>query len=103
MTDTQSIYSFSLSVTSQFYFCGLPLRLDVEPSCQFTCAYCFAKSRGGGKRPTRSKSQLAEPKALKRRLDAVARGRRASVLDEMIANRTPIHLGGMAESAPYPG
>lgn len=97
MTPPNSDYAFSLAVTSQFYFCGLPLRLDVEPVCQFTCLYCFSKARGGAQRPRGSQRQLADPDALRRRLDAVAAGRRRSVIDELLRRRTPVHFGGMAD------
>lgn len=40
-------YTNSLSLTSQFSFCGLPFRLDTYSGCSFSCAYCFARIRGG--------------------------------------------------------
>jgi DNA repair photolyase len=42
-----SSYSTPLSLTSQFPFCGLPLRLDTYLGCTFGCIYCSSKDRGG--------------------------------------------------------
>jgi hypothetical protein len=40
-------YRYALSLTSQFYFCGLPLRLDSYKGCPSKCIYCFVGSRQG--------------------------------------------------------
>src|SRR4051794_27220367 len=94
---TAGNYAFSLALTSQFYFCGLPLRLDVEPTCQFTCLYCFAKARGGAQRPRGRSSQVADVASLRRRLEAVAAGRRGSAVDAMLGEGIPVHFGGMSD------
>jgi len=39
-------YKYAMSVTSQFYFCGVPFRLDTSPKCLMNCAYCFAMAKG---------------------------------------------------------
>lgn len=36
------IYGSPISLTSQFYFCGVPLRLDTYSGCSHNCLYCFA-------------------------------------------------------------
>src|SRR5262249_25277318 len=40
-------YTNPLSLTSQFLFCGLPLRLDSYRGCAFQCYFCYARYRGG--------------------------------------------------------
>jgi DNA repair photolyase len=40
-------YTTPLSLTSQFFFCGLPLRLDSYRGCAFQCSFCYARYRGG--------------------------------------------------------
>jgi DNA repair photolyase len=91
-------YEFALSVTSQFYFCSLPLRLDCYSRCGFGCTYCFSLARGGNFDAGRIKP--ASPDSLRARLDRVASGRVASVIDEFLSRRQPIHLGGMSD--PFP-
>ena len=56
-------YNYSLSLTSQFYFCGIPYRLDTKPKCELNCSYCFAMSRGGRRTET---SLIADPNFLER-------------------------------------
>lgn len=91
-------YRYSLSVTSQFPFCGIPLRLDTYSACQFACRYCFASARGGNVPP--SKIAPAEKGAFERRLERVSQGIIASAVDEFLAERIPIHMGGMSD--PFP-
>jgi DNA repair photolyase len=91
-------YDLALSVTSQFYFCSLPLRLDCYSRCGFGCTYCFSLARGGNF--DSGKVKLADPDSLQRRLDRVASGQVASVLDEFLRHGQPIHLGGMSD--PFP-
>ena len=92
-------YRYSLAITSQFFYCGLPLRLDSYSACQYSCQYCFARARGGAgrRRPIAS----ADVDALGRRLERVLEhGRIRSALDEFLGRRQPIHLGGMTD--PFP-
>lgn len=89
-------YRYHLALSSQFPFCGIPLRLDAYSRCQFACRYCFASARGGatGER----KIRVADPERLARRLNRLACGApAASVLDEMLQARVPIHFGGMSD------
>jgi len=90
-------YEYALSITSQFYYCGLPLRLDSYPRCGFKCQYCYALARGGH---TTRGSAVASAAALARRLERVEAGQIQSVVDEFLARRQPIHLGGMSD--PFP-
>ncbi|MDR6192848.1 DNA repair photolyase [Agrobacterium pusense] len=89
-------YNYALSLTSQFPFCSMPLRLDSYSACQFACHYCFAAARGGAS-PKR-RLQAAEPDALRRRLERVDSGAKpASMIDEMLSAKIPIHFGGMSD------
>ncbi len=83
-----------LAPTSQFYFCGLPLRLDSYAGCGFGCSYCFAASRGGA---TGSNRGSFNPDQLSRRLDRLRSYPPRSVVDELLERRQPIHLGGMSD------
>ena len=86
-------YKYALAITSQLPFCSVPLRLDTYNQCQFSCAFCFAKARGGNSTPTGIQS--ASITALKKRLARACRGDTRSALDEFIQRRIPIQLGGM--------
>jgi DNA repair photolyase len=88
-------YEYALSISSQFPFCGIPLRLDTYSDCQFACRYCFAASRGGAtaKRPM----QMADPQIFRRRMKRVSSGRASSAVDEMLVQRIPIHFGGLSD------
>jgi DNA repair photolyase len=89
-------YEYALAITSQFPFCSMPLRLDSYSKCQFACRYCFAAARAGAVSPGGVK--VADPSALARRLDRLARGAAPrSVLDEMLAARVPVHFGGLSD------
>lgn len=93
-------YETALTVTSQFYFCGLPVRLDSYSYCPFACEYCFAKQRGGNFKQPRLK--LASARALERWL-ILADGRPRegeSILVEFLRQKVPIHFGGMSD--PFP-
>lgn len=88
-------YKHSLSITSQLPFCSVPLRLDTYNECQFSCSFCFAKTRGGN--VGASPRQQLSLEALKSRFERVATGTIASALDEMLERRIPIQLGGMTD------
>ncbi|MBN8544259.1 MAG: radical SAM protein [Alphaproteobacteria bacterium] len=90
-----SSYKHSLSLTSQLFFCSIPLRLDSYNRCQFGCAFCFAKSRGGN--VTKPEAESASTTAFSARLERVKDGIIKSALDEMIEQRIPIQLGGMTD------
>lgn len=88
-------YNYALSPTSQFYFCGVPLRLDVTPKCPLDCLYCFAMARGG--RRTR-RYQHIDPERLKRKLDLIfLRGKTIDLASELVSRRVPIHFGGISD------
>ncbi len=37
-------YGSPLSMTSQFYFCPIPFRMDTYSGCYHDCLYCFANN-----------------------------------------------------------
>lgn len=89
-------YEYALGVTSQFYYCGLPLRLDTYSRCGFQCLYCFSHARGGhrGADPA-----VARPSMIAK---ALARSRKEprTAVEEFLSHGQPIHFGGMAD--PFP-
>src|SRR5262245_47750316 len=81
------------SVTGQVHFCAAPIRLDAYDGCQFGCVYCFSRKRAkvwAGKGVHQASAQ-----AFSQRLNRVAQGVYASALDEFLAARVPIQLGGL--------
>lgn len=95
MPTTEGTYKHSLSVTGQIYFCSAPIRLDSYDTCQFSCVYCFSRDRS---RAWASKGiHQANPKALALRLERVARGEVRSAVDEFLARRVPLQLGGLQD------
>lgn len=93
---TSNIYNYALAPTSQFYFCGMPLRLDTTPKCNLNCLYCFAMSRGG----RRTSSQLtANPDTIARKLSISLdeSKQKDDVIGELLSKKTPIHFGGISD------
>jgi DNA repair photolyase len=88
-------YEYSLGLTSQFYFCALPLRLDTQPRCKFACLYCFSKARGGAE--LGRSDQTADAGRLRRRLQRIEAGRLNGAIDQMLARGAAIHFGGMSD------
>jgi len=88
-------YKYSTSLTSQLAFCATPLRLDSYNNCQFSCGYCFARTRAGFGRD--EKLQFASPDALRKRMERVSAGIIKSALDEFISRRIPFQMGGMSD------
>jgi DNA repair photolyase len=90
-----SEYTTPLSITSQFAFCGLPLRLDSYRGCGFRCSYCFARYRGGNKPSEKILPADATlvTRTLRRALESGGHG----LIAEFLRRRTPIHFGGMSD------
>jgi DNA repair photolyase len=88
-------YTTPFSITSQFSFCGLPLRLDTYRGCAFRCSYCFARYRGGN-RPSES-VRAADAEHIERVFERALKREGAGVIAEFLQHRTPIHLGGMSD------
>lgn len=89
-------YEYAISPTSQFYFCGVPFRLDIKPKCDLNCVYCFAMSRGGRRT---NKEQMIDIESVERKFrhaiyeDCTT----IDVVGELLRNRIPIHVGGMSD------
>lgn len=95
MAVSERPYTSALAVSSQFFFCSLPLRLDTYNGCSFGCQYCFAKNRGGYS--LRKKLKFADVAAIGRRFERVRSGAQVTILDEMLKHGVPIHFGGMSD------
>lgn len=93
-----SSYEYALGLSSQYLYCGLPLRLDTYSKCQFGCTFCFAKSRGGNFAPGSIKA--IDPTWLERKLHRALSTNSVALLDEFIRRKVPFHLGGMSD--PFP-
>ena len=88
-------YRYALAPTSQFYFCGVPLRLDTSPKCSLNCLYCFAMARGGRRT---SKHLAAKPEWLRRKLELIfERGVLPDLSAELLLRRVPVHFGGLSD------
>lgn len=59
----------SLSISSKFAICGLPIRFDAYRTCYFGCRYCFSENRIVGKHD--AELCVADIPALERRLARV--------------------------------
>lgn len=88
-------YKHAASVTSQVYFCSAPIRLDSYDTCQFACNYCFSRERS--RYQASDGIHSASSLALRKRLTRVQQGQIASALDEFLAQRVPIQLGGLQD------
>jgi DNA repair photolyase len=92
----KSFFTQPLTITSQFPFCSLPLRLDAYRGCSFGCSYCFAIRRGGNM--PGSNIVAADPDALERVFQYTEHGpSKLSLVSQMIVRRVPIHFGGMSD------
>lgn len=87
-------YRYALSITSQFYFCGIPFRLDTTPKCPLNCLYCFAMSRGGRRTST---NLLVDPKDIQKKVDTVINNREKDINSYLLGHSMPIHFGGMSD------
>jgi DNA repair photolyase len=88
-----SSYKHAVSVSGQVFFCAAPIRLDAYDGCQFGCVYCFSRRRA--RRWASKGVHAANSKAFELRLKRVAAGNYLSALDEFLAMRVPIQLGGL--------
>jgi DNA repair photolyase len=93
----REVYTTPFGITSQYAFCGLPLRLDTYKGCAFRCLYCFARNRGGFRAP--DDVTPADPNTIERTLArALSKGSSApGLVAEFLRHRVPIHLGGMSD------
>jgi DNA repair photolyase len=93
---TDQDYTTPLSITSQFLFCGLPLRMDTYRGCGFQCGFCFARGRGGNA-PVPAVAP-ADPRFIARQFDRALKGDSpVSLVGEFLRHRVPVHFGGMSD------
>lgn len=90
-------YTYPLGITSQFSFCGLPLRLDTYSGCAFSCTYCFARLRGG--KTASKKLRAANPEVIidRFRNSVLKPTNTTGIISETIRKRMPVHFGGMSD------
>lgn len=90
-------YTTPLGITSQFSFCGLPLRLDSYAGCAFRCVYCFAIYRGGN--TFGENVRPADHKKIERIFQSALRSETSSVgmIGQFLRRRVPVHFGGMSD------
>jgi DNA repair photolyase len=86
-----------LSLTSQFGFCGIPLRLDSFAGCGFQCTFCFARYRGGNSHG--GTLRPADGESLNRLFRSTFQSRRSrpGILAQFLQQKVPIHFGGMSD------
>jgi len=89
-------YRYALVPTSQFYFCGIPFRLDTTPKCPLNCSYCFAMSRGGRRTSTHL---FTDPSKIQRKINRLFTSdcNKKDIVDEFLLNKMPVHFGGMSD------
>jgi len=95
---SRGVFTTPISITSQFPFCGLPLRLDTYGGCAFSCFYCFARYRAEATFG-RDNIRPADPETVRRifrlaiDLERFPRG----IVAQCLRRRMPIHFGGMSD------
>ena len=89
-------YHYSLFLTSQFYFCAFPLRLDSYNKCSFNCDYCFMKYRGGNYSQKKN-IQYADTVSIDKQICRALNGDTDTAIREFLYRRVPIHFGGVSD------
>jgi DNA repair photolyase len=90
------LYTSPVSLTSQFFFCGLPLRLDSYRGCAFQCSFCYARYRGGSL--PGDAVVPSDPKTLERLFQRTFReDQPPGVIGQFLRRRVPFHFGGMSD------
>lgn len=90
------IYRYFISLTSQFYFCGVPFRLDSYKKCTYNCVYCYVKTRGGNFKS--NKQLVADIQKLQRYLNNAFNHKTPNTaISECLRHRLPLHWGGMSD------
>jgi DNA repair photolyase len=87
-----------ISITSQFPFCGLPLRLDTYAGCAFRCSYCFARYRSEATFGS-DLVRPANPDTIRRIFRFAIDLKRfpEGIVAQCLRRRMPIHFGGMSD------
>ncbi len=93
----RKLYTTPFGITSQFSFCGLPLRLDSYAGCAFRCTYCFARYRGG--HTFGENVRPANPKQIERMFYCALHDAdsKAGMVGQFLRHRVPVHFGGMSD------
>jgi len=91
-------YKNPISFTSQFYFCGIPFRLDTYRGCSHYCKYCFANARKGFQEAHFqvgvAKKEYFE-RLFKKAFDESEDTNNINI--ECLRHRLPLHFGGMSD------
>jgi DNA repair photolyase len=89
-------YDYAISLTSQFYFCGIPFRLDTSPKCSTNCRYCFAMTRGGRRT---SRSLIIDTVKLRKKIEKqlLKDALNLDINGQLLKKGMPLHFGGMSD------
>jgi len=107
-------FSTPIAVTSQFYFCPMPLRMDTYSGCTNNCLYCFANNscqkyindKGSLKLAnlhTQDFVKATDIKYVKKYFDIAFEGAKNTLSNqegcavEAMKRRMPMHFGGMSD------
>lgn len=94
---SNGLYTSPICMTQQFRFCGNPFRIDTYKGCSFGCTYCFAGTRLAKNFDFNFKP--ADFRIIERAFHNAFETDKEfkDVNIEMLRNRVPLHLGGMAD------
>jgi DNA repair photolyase len=92
-----AFFTTPLTITSQFGFCGLPLRLDSYAGCGFRCTFCFARFRGGNSfgESVRPAPTMTLAHIFRRALETD--DDQKGFVAQFLRRRVPVHFGGMSD------
>src|ERR1043165_791292 len=95
---SRKYFTNPVSITSQFPFCGLPLRLDTYAGCAFQCSYCFARYRTEATLGS-DYVRPANPETIRKIFHFAIDLHRfpTGVVAQCLRRRMPIHFGGMSD------
>ena len=85
------INKYLIAPTSQFYYCGIPFRVDATSRCAYNCQYCFSKLRGGFRS---NEMNFLEPEKLRNKF---LNDRSPGIINELLHKKMPVHFGGMSD------
>lgn len=94
------VYSNTIAVTTQFYFCSNALKVDTYKGCSHGCEYCFANRPKGSGNPIDFFSDIA-PGDLRPVFSAFKRAcsseSSSSAVVCLLRKKQPLHVGGMSD------
>ena len=90
-------YQNPLSLTSQFYHCSVPFRLDTYRGCHYNCVYCFAVDRNLNAyvKTIQPAEYLMMKKFFAKAFEKNEESKNALI--QCLRRRMPIHFGGMSD------